>query len=284
MRTSSKPGLGGAAPGDVRRTGSRGLASAGGHISPESPVKPQQLSLLDLTEPLIQHPLKDEQDFIAELAAMVPHPVRIRLTRNRSNLISVMPRDDGSVDARFQHAFRAADVKTMKALARFMYKPDKRSRKRIDRFIDEKFDLIEAMSREAPAERRPAVAAGENHDLKKVLSKVMRTYGIRLKGIRIKWSSRAPGRGARYSIKFGSYCHETKTIAIHPDLDSPDVPDYFVEFIVYHELCHVLFLPIEEQGKRREVHTEEFKRFERKFYNYEQALKFEEWFVKNKLG
>jgi hypothetical protein len=61
------------------------------------------------------------------------------------------------------------------------------------------------------------------------------------------------------------------------------VPEFFVEYIVYHELLHALFPPVAAQGGRRDVHTAEFKRFEKKFPRYREAIEFEKLFVNTRL-
>ncbi len=224
-----------------------------------------------------------EDEFKQRLGAMIPCPVKIVLTRNRSSLITVRTRPDGSFVARVQHAFRAADKKTLKSLAGYISRPNKRSLKRIDLFLEEHHYLVEAMSRD-PSEQPPEKARGRRHDLKKALIKVKREYGLHVPGIKICWSSRARKAGPRRSIKFGSFCHATKTIRVHPDLDREEVPEFFVEYIVYHEMLHAVFLPQKGATDRREVHTPEFKRFEEKFKYFKEALEFERAFMQRLTG
>lgn len=241
---------------------------------------PAQLSLLDLTGPMYHGELMDEAEFKSLLKNLLPEPAEIVLTRNRSSLIWMQTMDHGGRVARVQHCFRAADQKTIKALARFLVRPDKRNRERIDAFLREHAELVEAMGREPQAPPSP-VPRGQHHDLNKAMRKVMRDYGLKVPGLGITWSSRGPRRRRR-SIKFGSFCKDSRMIRVHPDLDSPRVPDYFIEYIVYHEILHALFPPSDEDG-RREVHGPEFKRFERKFERFEEALRFETEFVEKML-
>lgn len=248
-----------------------------------APCAPRQLSILDLADSVLAKNLMPEHEFKAALAALIPEPSRIVLTHNRSSLISVQAGKDGAPTARIQHAFRAADKKTMKALARFIQKADKRSGKKIDAFLRENRDLLEAMARE-PNQRPRNIARGRHYNLKNIMKKVMRDHGLRLSKIEITWSARPRKQRRRSSIKFGSFCYSTRTIAVHPDLDNPLVPDYFVEYIVYHELLHALFPPVSGNNRRRAVHTREFKRFERKFNRFEEALKFENVFMETRMG
>ncbi len=72
----------------------------------------------------------------------------------------------------------------------------------------------------------------------------------------------------------GSYCLRTNTIRINPVLDRKTVPDYFIGFIVYHEMLHADMGVCRING-RRSVHSSEFRKRERMFKEYEKALAWE---------
>ena len=55
-------------------------------------------------------------------------------------------------------------------------------------------------------------------------------------------------------------------------IDSPSVPRYLVEYVVYHEMLHIKF-PVERRGQRRIVHSREFRDAEKKFPQYEAACR-----------
>lgn len=267
--------------------GSKPDAKRASKMTPEPPERqpaklatPVQMSLLDLTGPLLPCPLKDEREFMEELEALVKEPVEIRLTNNRSTVISIFPKKDAPKKVKVQHAFRAADRETMKALAHMIMHPNsKKTRPLIDAFILGHGGLISALAREAPSPGDQP----KNRDLQKMLRKVLREHRLRVSGIKIEWSR---GRGQRPAsgIKFGSYSHESKTIKIHPELDDPEIPDYFVEYIIYHELLHELFPPARSKNGRITAHTGEFKKFEKMFNRCHEAGAYEKWYVENRLG
>lgn len=245
------------------------------------PDFPEQLSFLEATAPDPPTGLRPEAEFIAALSALIPAPTRITLTRNRSALITVRLEKDGVRAVRLQTAFRAADPETMKALARFIHKPDRKSRQRIEAFLRDHQELTEALARE-PATGKRLLTRGRCRDLDQVLRKVSREYGLRLPELKITWARR-PRRLGRSSIRFGTYNFKSKTVAIHPALDRPEVPDYFVEYIVYHELLHALFPPLPGHRDRETAHSPEFKRFEKKFGQFKEAREFEKGFLKKNL-
>ena len=67
------------------------------------------------------------------------------------------------------------------------------------------------------------------------------------------------------------------TIVISKSLDGANVPEYVVEYLLYHELLHVKHPIVVVNGRQRK-HTPEFKKDEKKFPYYEKA---ERWLKYN---
>jgi hypothetical protein len=66
----------------------------------------------------------------------------------------------------------------------------------------------------------------------------------------------------------------TREIRIHPSLDRPDVPLFFVEYIVFHEMLHQLF-PSSRSGGRAVHHPRAFRDRERAYPQYGLAIAWE---------
>jgi len=66
-------------------------------------------------------------------------------------------------------------------------------------------------------------------------------------------------------------------IAISRSLDSADVPEYVVGYVIFHEMLHIAH-PTRHVNGRRYNHTAAFKRDERKFEHFEAA---EKWIEQN---
>ena len=67
------------------------------------------------------------------------------------------------------------------------------------------------------------------------------------------------------------YVHSPlRIVAVNKALDSHVVPEYVVEFVVYHELLHCI-LGSAEFGSRRVHHTREFRKKEREFERHAEA-------------
>jgi len=58
-------------------------------------------------------------------------------------------------------------------------------------------------------------------------------------------------------------------------LDNPRVPRYYIEYLIYHELLHLVVPPV-TRGGRRCFHHPAFRRLERQFPQYREAREFQE--------
>ena len=65
-------------------------------------------------------------------------------------------------------------------------------------------------------------------------------------------------------------------IRIHPLLDQPFVPRWFLEYVLYHEMLHSVVPDETNSAGRRRIHTAEFYRRERAFPRYRRARQWED--------
>jgi predicted metal-dependent hydrolase len=75
----------------------------------------------------------------------------------------------------------------------------------------------------------------------------------------------------------GHHDENHSTIVISLSLDDRSVPDYVVEFVLFHEILHIVY-PTRIVGGRRQIHSPEFRRHERTFRFYDAA---EAWIERN---
>jgi hypothetical protein len=110
---------------------------------------------------------------------------------------------------------------------------------------------------------------GQTHDLTLLFHKLNREYfNALLPRVRIGYSKE------RSRSLWGHHDSAHETIVINKILDSPRVPEYVVESIVYHEMLHHV-VPIEYgKGGRRLVHSRRFREAEKLFAHYEASQKF----------
>ena len=171
-------------------------------------------------------------------------------------------------DVRLHHMFLGCEQTLLNHLVGFIRGEDQAGEP-VRRYIQRH---REAICYEVEAERLTTL--GQFHDLEWLKARASRLLGDpeALHGVQITWGRR--GRGKR-TIRLGSYDFEQRLVRVHPSLDQRVVPSFFIEYIVYHELLHALYPPIEDASGRRCVHTEEFKQMETRYPLYHEALAWE---------
>lgn len=106
------------------------------------------------------------------------------------------------------------------------------------------------------------------HHLESLAAEVHRTYFFKYPPLTVKWGQRI-ARKRRRSIRLGSYNHVTLEIRIHPSLNEPNIPAFFIQSIIHHEYLHHVL------GAN---HNRRFHAHERKFRYYRESR---EWIRRN---
>ena len=204
------------------------------------------------------------------LASLLGERVQLTLTDNTSTMVSFR-RTRGLVAFRVHHMFGAAPPGVVRALADYA----SGSRASAGRLIDEYVRSNEDDVRQTRTERQVSSLepVGRYFHLQAIFDELNRELFGGAVDAAIGWGREAPRRRRR-SIKMGTYFHDTRVIRIHPALDRPEVPDYFVRCIVFHEMLHHVGPPV-LSGGRRISHTAEFRRRERAYPDYERAIAWE---------
>jgi len=213
-------------------------------------------------------------------------PVVLSITDNRHSIISHSAKN-GVLHARIHHMFLDAPARVIDALVRYVVKGDPSASQLVGRYIDANGDRL--------ARRRPRaiplLTKGKNHDLLALFNDLNDRYFDGACTALVTWGRRTRRkRGApRRAIKLGSYASGERLIRIHPVLDKPWVPRYFVAFVVYHEMLHHMIpaargttrawtsnmASAHGPAARRVLHPPEFLEREREFRKYERALDWE---------
>lgn len=113
--------------------------------------------------------------------------------------------------------------------------------------------------------KRMVPARGRCFDLEKIFRELNRKFFRgELHSPRLGWSPK------QSKTVLGHYDSAHDTITISRWLDSPSVPRFLVEYLLFHEMLHMQF-PVERRGHRRVVHSPEFREAEKKFPQYERV-------------
>ena len=205
-----------------------------------------------------------------QVAALLGSDVKVLLSvhDNRSTMISFR-REPPLLRLRVHHLFLEAPHPVVEAIADYAGRGKRAAGKVLDEYIAERQERIRAEARRASA----LSTRGACFDLAEVFDRLNQLYFQDTIRARIGWGRNAR-RGRRKSIRLGVYDHRAREIRVHPALDRPDVPLFFVEYIVFHEMLHQVFPSARDSG-RHVHHPRAFRDRERAFPRYAAALAWE---------
>jgi hypothetical protein len=113
-----------------------------------------------------------------------------------------------------------------------------------------------------------AVYSGRVHSLQRIYQELnSRYFNDQIEVRRIGWGIR------KSRNRLGHYDPIHHSITLSPVLDSPEVPDFVIRYIVYHEMLHAVFEDGASSPVRRH-HSPEYRRAERAYPDYGRAKKF----------
>jgi hypothetical protein len=241
------------------------------------PPPGRQLSLFDARAASREARVAAGRALAERLDALVGEPVLLRVHDNRRIMLSYR-RVGGLFHYRLHHMFLDAPGEVVEALAAYalparggtVHGGTARRReagRRIDAFVRARLDRIGAprVGRLQPR--------GRAHDLGAIFDRLnAEEFGGAIEA-RIGWGPVRAGRRRR-SVKTGVYLQDARVIRIHPTLDRPEVPEFYVAAVVFHEMLHQA-VPVHEVNGRRVVHGREFRARERAYRDHERAQAWE---------
>jgi predicted metal-dependent hydrolase len=193
--------------------------------------------------------------------------VSLVLTDNSTSMLSARTLA-GSMRVRLHRMFLRSDTRVIEEIVSFL-KNKKGAMPHFRKFIRENRDELE----KRPPKNVSVKTAGKIHDLLQLFREINEEYFGGRVDAAITWGAKSP----RFAVRkrtLGSYSERSHMIRINPMLDRKTVPRYFVAFIVYHEMLHAAMgTPL--KGKRRSVHSREFREREKLFRDYGKAMEWE---------
>lgn len=116
--------------------------------------------------------------------------------------------------------------------------------------------------------RVPTLAQGRHHDLAALFERLNQQYfDGELHRPHIAWSTRSWRR------QFGCYDPGPNQIVLNRRMDRPGIPQFVVEYVLYHEMLHVKH-PTRRSGCSLLSHSPEFRSEEKRFAQFTIARKF----------
>jgi hypothetical protein len=109
---------------------------------------------------------------------------------------------------------------------------------------------------------------GKHYDLNQIFDDLnLRFFHGLMARPQMTWS------GNKSLRSLGHYDPAHNTIVVSRVFDSPRVPLYAIEYLVYHEMLHLRH-PVKLRGSRRAVHPPAFQQEERLFPQFKEAQEF----------
>lgn len=217
----------------------------------------------------LELPIVDEAFLHRALEDVTGMTVQLVITNNRSSMLAFNPGSGNSAEIRVHRMFLSAGPEVIRALGLWLKRRRcKRSAAVIDHFISKNRHLI-------PDQKRSRIIAyrvrGHVHDLQMLYDEINTEYFSDSVDVPITWG-KLPSKRNRRSIRFGSYSPEDHLVRIHPYLDQEFVPEFFVRYVVFHEMLHAHLGIQTHPSGRRIIHSKTFNQMEREYPDYDRAI------------
>ena len=216
------------------------------------------------------------QEFQQWLERRLESPLVVRLNENTHSYVSVARSRSSSKPTRasIHRMFLEAPPPVWEALADFIAGPTPKARSLIRQF------MVENREKLPPREivrRKPKIdPVGVAYDLAPIADRVHQKFFKGRLTYSITWGRRPrkPPRRLRH-IQLGVWNDRLKLIRIHPLLDTRKVPLYFLDYVIFHEMTHIIAPPEVGRNGRIRHHTATFYQLEKQFPHYEKARRWE---------
>lgn len=202
--------------------------------------------------------------------------LKLKINDNRSTMLSVKWEPD-CARVSLHRMFLEAPQNIMDSLACYLRREDKIISSAIRNFIE---NSIRLMDYSHELNRSLLYSRGHVYDLKKIYNDLNAEYFNNKLDLSITWFGKDTKR-SRSRVTFGLYYDPLRLIKINRMLDSFSFPDYFISYVVYHEMLHHVCPSYFDENGQHHIHTKEFKLREMKFSHFAMAQR---WIKDNKTS
>lgn len=211
-----------------------------------------------------------QEHFHQMLESHVGKKLQLKINNNRSTMLSVRMRQD-LAEVSLHKMFLDAPQNVMDALKCYLKGDIRVLSPSIKAFIRQGVTGLHY------PHTSPLHVDGKVYHLKKLYDLVNDEYFNQRLQLDITWFQRkiVP----RSKVTFGLYSDPFKLIKINGVLDRIDVPEYFVSFVIYHEMLHHTCPGYVDKNGIHHMHTREFKDREKEFRYFYKA---QGWIHKNR--
>jgi hypothetical protein len=198
--------------------------------------------------------------------------LRIQFHQNTWTMASLGRRGRCST-LRLHRLFARAPVSVLDAVVRSFFVPqDAGARRELRSSILEFIESNSQLALSTLSARRLRPARGAAYDLKAIEDGVRRKFLPSCPPVRIGWSQRITA--SLMGKWIATPASLPNVVVINRLLDDAGVPLYYLEYVVFHELLHEV-IPIRRKEGRWVHHPAEFRRMEKQFPSFKQAVLWE---------
>lgn len=199
--------------------------------------------------------------------------LKLKINDNRSTMLSVKWEPDHT-KVSLHRIFLQAPKNVMDALACYLRHEDGVIAPAVKAFIE---DNLRHLDYSHQLDRKKLYSQGHVYNLQHIYNDLNREYFDNKLNLNITWFGKAFQK-RRSRVTFGLYYDPVRLIKVNRLLDSPSFPDYFISYVVYHEMVHHVCPAYFDEKGQHQIHTKEFKEKESKFRHFELA---QQWIKEN---
>lgn len=192
--------------------------------------------------------------------------LNLKINDNRSTMLSVRWEPD-TTKVSMHRIFLNAPKNVMEALACYISKEHKMMAPVVKAYIEEKLHTLDYSYQLDPSK---LYTHGNVYNLKSIYDQINSEYFHNQLNLSITWFGKTKQQN-KSRVTFGLYYDPLKLIKINRIMDSPSFPDYFISYVIYHEMLHHECPATVDAKGRSAVHNKEFRAREKEFKHFELA-------------
>lgn len=204
--------------------------------------------------------------FQEQLENSVGVKLRLKINDNRSTMLSVKWEPD-CTKVSLHRMFLKAPQNVMQALACYLKGEHKQIAPSIKAYIEHSLQKLD-YSHEL--DLSSLQTKGLVYDLSKIYCDLNREYFDQPLGLYITWFGERRKRTCK-RVTFGLFHDPLRLIKVNRLLDNRHFPDYFVAYVIYHEMLHYVCPTYVDEKGQKHIHSKEFKEREKEFKYFKQA-------------
>ncbi len=197
----------------------------------------------------------------------------LKINDNRSTMLSVKWEPD-CTKVSVHRMFLQAPQNIMQALACYLRGEHRKIAPSIKAYIE---DNLQRLDYSHQLNLGKLQTKGRFYDLQEIYKSLNREYFDNQLDLYITWFGNCE-RAKCNRITFGLYHDPLRLIKINRLLDNRRFPDYFVAYVVYHEMLHYVCPAYVDERGWKHIHSKEFKRQEKQFKYFQIA---QQWIQDN---